>query len=516
MEERINNPAARLYRSMYLIRRVEEEIVRLYPTDKIKSPVHLSIGQEAVSAAVWDHLSKRDYVFGTYRGHALYLAKGGDVPRMMAELYGKVDGCAHGKAGSMHLVDPEVGMMGPSAVVATGISDAVGAALALRMKRSPAIVACFFGEGAVDEGAFHESINFASLKKLPILFVCENNFYAIYSHVKDRLAGPGLCARARAYGVEAELIEDGDPLALHARVGVAIDAVRRGQGPRFLECMTYRWRDHVGPTEDRQHQYRPDAELDQNMAAKMSYMFSGAHHVPLVVRAIIGRSWGQGAQHSQAFHSYFMHIPGLRVVAPTTPHDAKGCLISAIRDDNPVIMIEHRMLHNVKGVVPETSYEVPYGRARTLSPGKDITIVGISHMALECVRAKHLLLEAGIDAEVIDPVSLSPLDGEGIARSVERTGRLLVVDTGWLSCGASSEILAEVFEKIGHKRPFLGRRMGYLPTPCPTTKVLENLYYPSAQSIAATAYRLVRGDDAAAWQPATADSREVVEFRGPF
>jgi TPP-dependent pyruvate/acetoin dehydrogenase alpha subunit len=267
MEERPNNPAARLYRSMYLIRRVEEEIIRLYPTDKIKSPVHLSIGQEAVSAAVCDNLDRRDYVFGTYRGHALYLAKGGDVPRMMAELYGKVDGCARGKAGSMHLVDPEVGMMGTSAVVATGISNAVGAALALRMKKSSAIVACFFGEGAVDEGAFHESINFASLKKLPILFVCENNFYAIYSHVKDRLAGPGLCARARAYGVEAELIEDGDPLALHARVGVAIEAVRRGQGPRFLECMTYRWRDHVGPTEDRQHQYRPDAELDQKIAA---------------------------------------------------------------------------------------------------------------------------------------------------------------------------------------------------------------------------------------------------------
>jgi len=262
MEERINNPAARLYRSMYLIRRVEEEIIRLYPTDKIKSPVHLSIGQEAVAVAVCDQLDKRDYVFGTYRGHALYLAKGGDVPRMMAELYGKVDGCARGKAGSMHLVDPEVGMMGTSAVVATGISNAVGAALALRMKKSPAIVACFFGEGAVDEGAFHESINFASLKKLPILFVCENNFYAIYSHVKDRLAGPGLCARARAYGVEAELIEDHEPMKLHERVGAAVAAVRSGSGPRFLECMTYRWRDHVGPGEDRIHKYRPDDELN--------------------------------------------------------------------------------------------------------------------------------------------------------------------------------------------------------------------------------------------------------------
>jgi len=130
------------------------------------------------------------------------------------------------------------------------------------MQRSKAIVVCFFGEGATDEGAWHESMNFASLKKLPILFVCENNFFAIYSHVRDRLAGPGLQARSRAYGIEAELIEDHEPMKLHERAGAAIAAVRRGEGPRFLECMTYRWRDHVGPGEDRVHKYRPDAELD--------------------------------------------------------------------------------------------------------------------------------------------------------------------------------------------------------------------------------------------------------------
>lgn len=265
MAERSNSPAARLYRSMYLIRRVEEEIIRLYPTDKIKSPVHLSIGQEAVAAAVCDHLNKSDVVFGTYRGHALYLAKGGNVPRMMAELYGKVDGCARGKAGSMHLVDPEVNMMGTSAVVATGISNAVGAALALKMQKSEAIVVCFFGEGATDEGAWHESMNFASLKKLPILFVCENNFFAIYSHVRDRLAGPGLLTRSRAYGIEAEHVEDHEPIKLHERAGEAIAAVRRGEGPKFIECMTYRWRDHVGPGEDRVHRYRPDAELDMKI-----------------------------------------------------------------------------------------------------------------------------------------------------------------------------------------------------------------------------------------------------------
>src|SRR5476651_1533237 len=214
MEERSNSPAARLYRSMLLIRRVEEEIIRLYPTDNIKSPVHLSIGQESVAVGVCAALAPCDIAFGTYRGHALYLAKGGDVPRMIAELYGKVDGAARGKAGSMHLVDPSVGMMGTSAIVATGISNAVGAALALKMRRSKSIVVCFFGEGATDEGAWHESMNFASLKKLPILFVCENNFYAIYSHVRDRMAGPGLGARSQAYGIPAELIQDHVPMEL--------------------------------------------------------------------------------------------------------------------------------------------------------------------------------------------------------------------------------------------------------------------------------------------------------------
>src|SRR5712671_5718162 len=148
---------AKLYRSLYRIRRVEEEIVRLYPTDKIKSPVHLSIGQEAVSAAVCDHLDRRDYVFGTYRGHALYLAKGGDLPRMMAELYGKVDGCAGGKAGSMHLIDTSAHMMGTSAIVATTIPQAVGYALVAKMRKANHIVVSVFGDGATDEGAYHES-----------------------------------------------------------------------------------------------------------------------------------------------------------------------------------------------------------------------------------------------------------------------------------------------------------------------------------------------------------------------
>ncbi len=180
-----------LYRAMYRIRRLEEEVARVYPSDKIKSPVHLSIGQEAVSVGVCEALEPQDIVFGTYRGHALYLAKGGDMRRMVAELYGKATGCTGGKGGSMHLIDSDRGVMGTSAVVGTTIANAVGYAYALRYRRRNAIVASFFGDGATEEGVFAESLNFAALKKLPILFVCENNQYAIHTHQSRRQSDPG-------------------------------------------------------------------------------------------------------------------------------------------------------------------------------------------------------------------------------------------------------------------------------------------------------------------------------------
>tara|TARA_R110002126_G_scaffold35040_9_gene108157 strand:- start:1517 stop:2572 length:1056 start_codon:yes stop_codon:yes gene_type:complete len=251
-----------------------------------------------------------------------------------------------------------------------------------------------------------------------------------------------------------------------------------------------------------------------NMAAKMSYMTEGAVSVPFVVRGIIGRSWGQGAQHSQALHSYFMHIPGLKVFAPTTPYDAKGCMISAIRDNNPVIFMEHRMLYGNSGIVPETSYEVPFGKARLLSEGTDITIVGISHMIVEVLRAKQLLSQKGISADIIDPVSLSPLDIDTIATSVSKTGSLMVVDTSWLSCGAGSEIVAQVVERLQGAREIRVKRLGYQPTPCPTTRPLEELFYPSAQMIATEAYGLL--GKPGLWVPEAVEASEIAEFRGPF
>jgi pyruvate/2-oxoglutarate/acetoin dehydrogenase E1 component len=252
-----------------------------------------------------------------------------------------------------------------------------------------------------------------------------------------------------------------------------------------------------------------------NVAAKARYMYGGQVLVPLVVRAMIGKSWGQGAQHSQGLHSFFMHVPGIKVVAPSTPYDAKGCLGAAVRDDNPVLYVEHRLLHFQKGPVPEEDYTVPPGKARIAVAGQDVTLVGISYMQTECLRAQRYLEDVGIRAEVIDPVWLSPLDTDTIAASVERTGRLLVVDTGWLCCGASAEIVAQVAERLQGVRDLRLRRLGFAPVTCPTTPVLEELFYPNARTIAAAARDLVEGTETG-WVPEERPDLGALEFRGPF
>jgi TPP-dependent pyruvate/acetoin dehydrogenase alpha subunit len=253
----------RFYRALYRIRRVEEAIAAVYPTDKIKSPVHLSIGQEAVSVGVCEALRPDDIVFGTYRSHALYLAKGGDLRKMIAELYGKVEGCARGKGGSMHLIDTRARVMGASAVVGTTIPQAVGFAYALKLQRKDSVVASFFGDGAVDEGVFHESLNFAAVKSIPIIFVCENNFYAIHTHQSLRQKSGNICERARAYGMPAEQIADNDVFSIYEKVSRAATGLRAGEpGPYFFECLTYRLKEHVGPGEDFHLGYRSRSEAE--------------------------------------------------------------------------------------------------------------------------------------------------------------------------------------------------------------------------------------------------------------
>ncbi len=254
-----------------------------------------------------------------------------------------------------------------------------------------------------------------------------------------------------------------------------------------------------------------------NMAAKAHYMWGGQIKVPMVVRALIGKSWGQGPQHSQSPYAMFMHVPGLKVVAPSNAYDAKGCLISAIRDNNPVIFVEHRMLYYTDAFVPEEAYETPLGRARVVAEGDDVTLVGVSHMVLECLRARELLAEVGISAVVIDPVTLAPLDMGTIIDSVRGTGRLLVVDNAWTTCGAGAEILAALGERDDLDSKLVLRRMGFAPTPCPTTPALEKHFYPNAVTISCEAYRMVR-PEGPEWSP-PADRAELahqMHFRGPF
>jgi TPP-dependent pyruvate/acetoin dehydrogenase alpha subunit len=253
----------RLYRSLRLIRRVEEEIARIYPTDKIKSPVHLSIGQEAVAVGVCDALRPDDVTAMTYRGHATYLAKGGNLNAMMAELYGKATGCGGGKAGSMHLVDMGAGVLGASAVVATTIPLGVGQALAFQRSGSDRVVAVFLGDGATEEGVFSESVNFAALQRLPVLFVMENNGYAIHAPLSKRWATDRVTERVETYGIPAARITSGDVRDIRTAAEEAVAAMRGGSGPRFLECMTYRWYEHVGPEQDFDAGYRDRAEFER-------------------------------------------------------------------------------------------------------------------------------------------------------------------------------------------------------------------------------------------------------------
>ncbi|MHC4508758.1 MAG: alpha-ketoacid dehydrogenase subunit beta [Planctomycetota bacterium] len=221
-----------------------------------------------------------------------------------------------------------------------------------------------------------------------------------------------------------------------------------------------------------------------NMVASYRYTSGGTLKVPLVIRAVVGRGWGQAFQHSKTMHSCFAHIPGLKVVMPTTPRDAKGLLISAIRDDNPVIVIEHRWLYYAVDDVPEDDFCTPIGRANVLMPGDDVTVIATSWMNVEALRAAELVRKKhGVSAEVIDARSVAPLDDTAIIDSVEKTGHCIVVDNDWIHCGFSAEIAARIAEKSFGKLKSPVRRMGFEHTHCPCTRHLENAFYPSAANI---------------------------------
>ncbi|MBZ5590120.1 MAG: alpha-ketoacid dehydrogenase subunit beta [Acidobacteriia bacterium] len=235
--------------------------------------------------------------------------------------------------------------------------------------------------------------------------------------------------------------------------------------------------------------------LDQliNHASKFHYMFGGQTSVPLVVRLIVGKGWGQGPQHSQSLHSMFAHFPGLRVVAPADPHTAKGLLLNAVFANDPVIILEGRPLYGTAQVIPEEPYTVPFGQARGIREGTDITIIAVSFVVPEAIIAADDLSRAGLSAEVIDLVSVNPLDIDTIVTSVQKTGRLLVVDTSWSYCGISAEISAVVHEKLFGELQSPVRRLTIPFTPTPTAFEWEDRYYPTHVQIAQWAQEMICG-----------------------
>lgn len=250
-----------LYERMLRIRLLEQRIVDLYPEQQMRCPVHLCIGQEAVSAGVCASLRRTDRVYSTHRSHGHYVGKGGNLKAMLAEIYGKATGCCRGKGGSMHLLDLSVGYMGSAPIVGATIPVAVGSAFASRAQRTDEVTATFFGEGATEEGVFHEAVNFAVLKELPVVFVCENNLYSVYSPMSVRQPeGREVYALAAGHGLPSFKADGNDVAEVYRLAGEAVERARAGQGPTFLEFTTYRWREHCGPNFDNDIGYRTEAE----------------------------------------------------------------------------------------------------------------------------------------------------------------------------------------------------------------------------------------------------------------
>ncbi len=252
----------KLFRTMYRIRAVEEEIARRYPEGKMRCPVHLSIGQESIPAAFAESVNTTDFAVSTHRGHAHYLAKGGNLNAMIAEIYGKATGCAKGKGGSMHLIDLAINFMGTSAIVGNSIPIGVGLALSAQLKGTNQVSCVFLGDGAVEEGVFYESVNFAAVRGLPVLFICENNLYSVYSPLSVRQPkGRSIAKMVEAMGLKVAIGDGNDVISTYNIIKHAVTEIRNSSGPQFLEFSTYRWREHCGPHFDNDIGYRTEQEF---------------------------------------------------------------------------------------------------------------------------------------------------------------------------------------------------------------------------------------------------------------
>ena len=651
-----------LYRKMQVIRQTEEELARCHQRGLIHGACHTYVGEEAIASAVCSHLGTEDVVFSTHRGHGHALAKGMPPKELMAELFGRQTGCSRGRGGSMHLFSPEVGMMGTSGIVGPCILQACGGGYSFKLMKTDHVAVAFFGDGAVNNGAFHEGLNMASIWKLPVLFVCENNQFATEVPFAYSAGNPSVGSRGVAYGMAGLTVDGNDALELHRVASEAVARARSGGGPTLIECVTYRTRAHAEGMGDFTYRTREDVEewkkkcpihrlrnkaielkvvteeefdavdheiktlvdearkfaesspwpdaktatqfaysevsvsskvpiqntrpaagreitmtqatheaLSEEMAknpgifvmgegigqrggnfkttaglfdiygparlcdtpicergfvglacgagmtgtrpvidfmfadfvldsvgeivnqiAKIQYMSSGRLKMPVLLRGCIGIGHSAATHHSGNYYAIYAQIPGLTVVVPSSPYDAKGLFKRALNSNDPVIFLEHREILSVKGPVPEGEYEIEFGKAAVVRPGRDVTVVALARMVHLTLSICEELEKEGISVEVVDPRTVLPLDIETILQSVKKTGRLLVVDEGFAPCGFAVDVAAQVADRGFNDLDAPIKRINGAFTPTPYSPPLEQAVVPQPEAIAKAIRELMR------------------------
>lgn len=641
----------RLYLDMCRIRTFEDRANDLFQEGLILGTAHSCAGQEAVAVGVASVLERDDYVVGHHRSHGHVIAKGGELRAMMAELLGRRTGSCKGLGGSMHIADLDLNILGCNGIVGASMPIACGAALAAEIRGTRAVAVVFFGDGAVNQGVSHEALNLAATWKLPVVFVCENNQFALSVDWRASRAVEDIAPRASGYGIPWQVVDGNDVLAVADAARASVDGARNGGGPAFIEATTYRRTQHslrtnlpdvrdpalvrtweardpiprferflvdrgvesdalasigasakaeveeairlsladppaseddmraavyapptapppVPPEPDSRPLsfmqainealmqemesddavivmgediaavgglfrategllerfgsarvrdtpiseagfvgaaigaalagLRPVVELqffdfcavamDQitNQAAKLRFMMGGSPRIPLVIRGASGSGLRLGAQHSQSLEAWFCHTPGLVVVMPSNPYDAKGLLRAAIHDDNPVIFLEPKQLFFLAPEpVPTTPYSISLGKARIVRPGNDVTVVAIGGALPIAMRAAAQLANDDISLEVIDPRTLQPLDLESILASVSKTSRAVVVHEATRYCGFGAEVAAAISEHGFWDLDQPVQRVGADHTPIPYERQLEAIVTPGVDDVVA-------------------------------
>ena len=639
-----------LYVTMRRIRAFEDRTADLFEEGVVKGTAHSYKGEEAIAAGVCAALRDDDIIASYHRGHGHCIAKGARIDRMMAELMGRQTGYCQGLGGSMHIADMELNIMGANGIVGAAMPLATGAGLAAKLQGTNRVAVAFFGDGASNQGVFHESLNLAAVWKLPVIFVCENNQYALSTSYRNTTAVAQVANRAASYEIPGITVDGNDGVEVYLVLREAVERARTGEGPTLIEAMTYRHGQHSlrvnlrdprpeeeleswldrdpmarmekrlvseagfsdeqfnetaqaveeelesavtfgrespeppvqvmldavyaphaahaepGPDTERTLSYpealnealeqemlrddrvflmgedvgatggifgvskglmdrygpervrdtpiseatfvgcgvgaaiagmRPVVEIQifdfvaltmdmlVNQAAKFRFMLGGRPSVPLVVRGPQGGGIRLAAQHSQSLEAWFTHVPGLVVAAPSTPYDAKGLLVAAIRDDNPVIFLEQKLLYvGGTGPVPEELYAIPLGKADIKREGTDVTVVATSAMVQRALSAATVLEREGISVEVIDPRTLQPLDEETILASVRKTNRLLIVHEACVRGGFGAEVAAMAVDKAFDYLDAPVVRLGAPHTPMPYNDRLELEVIPSQDRIA--------------------------------